>query len=290
MVRTNEGSAGATAWELSTADGATLHGSTFPAEGSRRGRVVLAAATGVPQGFYGRFARHAASRGLEVRTFDYRGIGRSKTGSLAALDASFLDWARLDLAAVIDAVPDDGEPLYLVGHSFGAHALGLLPNHDRLRAVSVCGAGAGWAGWMEPGERRKLWWLWNVVFPPLVRVLGYMPMSWFGAGEDLPAGVYRQWRRWCTFPHYFLEDPTVPELAEACATVRTPILALTATDDAWAPPSSRDAFVLHAYTGASVRCVDVDPADHGGSVGHMGYFRPRAAELWDVLLDGLLEP
>lgn len=270
--------------EFVAKDKVLLAATRFAVDGPLRGRIVIAGATGVPQTFYARFAGHAASAGFETVTFDYRGIGRSKRGSLAGFEASFVDWARLDLASVLDAIPDDGVPLFLVAHSFGGHALGMLPNHARLRAVIICACGAGWAGWNPVKERIRLWALWNVVFPPLVRRKGYMPMSMFGMGEDLPRGVYLQWKRWCTFPHYFLDDPNAAELKAACATVRTPILAFTAADDAWAPPRSRDAFLLEAFPNARIERVELDPRDFGGSIGHVGYFRKHMTSLWDRAL------
>jgi len=45
-------------------------------------QLVIAGATGVPQGFYRRFAEYAAQRGYSTLTLDYRGIGQSKPASL----------------------------------------------------------------------------------------------------------------------------------------------------------------------------------------------------------------
>ena len=44
----------------------------------------------------------------------------------------YLDWARLDLAAAVDAVPQDGLPLVMVGHSYGGHAFGLRPTKEPI--------------------------------------------------------------------------------------------------------------------------------------------------------------
>ena len=264
-----------------------LAATRFAAEGTAgapRARLVLAAATGVPQTFYARFAQRAAEAGFETLTFDYRGIARSRMGSLVGFEASFVDWARLDLAGVVDSIPDDGVPLFLVGHSFGGHALGMMPNHGRMAGAWLCGVGAGWAGWNPWTERVRLTLMWNVVFPLLVRQKGFMPMAMFGMGEDLPLGVYRQWRRWCSFPHYFLDDPQAAELRRGCATVQLPILAMSARDDAWAPPRSRDAFLLGAYPDAAIEARLVDPQAHGGAIGHVGYFRSSASGLWDEAL------
>ncbi|MFP2960993.1 alpha/beta fold hydrolase [Myxococcus sp. 1LA] len=270
---------------LRAVDGFPLGASRFPATAPLRGRILVAGATGIPQTFYANFSAHAAGHGFETLTFDYRGIGRSKTAPLPGFQASFLDWARLDLAAVVEALAGDDTPLFVVAHSFGGHALGLIPNHHRIAGCHVFAVGAGWHGWMSPLERIRVLMLWNAILPPIVRWKGYLPWSLLGMGEDLPLGVYRQWRRWCRFPRYFLDDPTLPELARQCAQVRVPIVAVNALDDAWAPPASRDAFLLHAYPNAVIERVDIDPRETG-PIGHVGYFRKRASSLWDYALEG----
>ena len=104
-------------------------------------------------------------------------------------------------------------------------------------------------------------------------------------GEDLPLGVYRDWKRWCKFPRYFFDDPGMPHVAGLFGRVRTPIIAANATDDLWAPPASRDAFMA-GYSNTTVRKVDIHPGQLGiGPIGHMGYFRPRAVALWQQALD-----
>jgi predicted alpha/beta hydrolase len=89
-------------------------------------------------------------------------------------------------------------------------------------------------------------------------------------------------------PRYFFDDPEVrDEVVASFARVRVPIAAANATDDRWAPPRSRDAF-MRGYQNAPWERVDIDPAASGtGPVGHMGYFRPAAACLWDAALDWL---
>jgi predicted alpha/beta hydrolase len=274
---------------LVAADGYRLAALRYPAQGQPVGHLVVAGATGVPQGFYRRFAQHAAAQGFNVLTLDYRGIGLSRPKSLRGFQMDYLDWARLDLAAAVDAVPADGLPLYMVGHSYGGHAFGLLPNHQRVSRFMTFATGAGWHGWMPPLERLRVLFMWRVLGPLLTRWKGYLPWSLLGMGEDLPLGVYRQWRRWCQFPRYFFDDPAMRPhgLAERFAAVRTPIVALNALDDRWAPPSSRDAFVA-AYRNAECRTVNLHPASLGmKSIGHMGYFRPAARPLWDEVLGWL---
>src|SRR5262245_22578014 len=117
---------------LTAADGYVLSGNRYRANASPKGRLVLAGATAVPQGFYKRFAEFASARGFETLTFDYRGIGLSRPPSLKGFRMDLLDWARLDLAAAVEAMADGPVPLYIVGHSYGGHAFGLLPNHHKV--------------------------------------------------------------------------------------------------------------------------------------------------------------
>jgi predicted alpha/beta hydrolase len=255
-----------------------------------RGRLIVAGATGVPQRFYRRFAEHAVARGLEVLTLDYRGIGLSKPASLRGFQMDYLDWARQDIAAAVDLMssPDD-LPLFMVGHSYGGHAFGLLPNHQRVARFYTFATGAGWHGWMPRAEQLRVQLMWRVMGPLLVRWKGYLNWSVLGMGEDLPKPVFLQWRRWCRNPRYFFEDPDLPGLAERFAQVKTPIVAANALDDLWAPPASRDAFMQH-YRGTTVEPVTLDPRQLGlGPIGHMGYFRDSARPLWDTALQWLLQ-
>lgn len=264
---------------LTTADGYNIAAFKYAALGQLKGHLVMAGATGVPQGFYRRFAEYASTQGFTTLTLDYRGIGLSKPKTLRGFRMDYLDWARQDVAAAVEAMASPDMPLFMVGHSYGGHALGLLPNHHRVTRFYTFATGAGWHGWMPPLERVKVQLMWNVIGPLLTRWKGYLAWSKLGMGEDLPLGVFQQWRSWCRFPRYFFEDPAMSHLAEQFAQVRTPIVAANALDDLWAPPKSRDAF-MQAYGSAQVVLHDIDPK-HSGPIGHMGYFRNTAKPLWD---------
>ncbi len=273
---------------LHAADGYPLHATHYAPQGDPAGRLFVAGATGVPQRYYARFAQFAAAQGIAVWTMDYRGVGRSRPATLRGFRMDYLDWARLDLAALLAHVEAQGDgPIWMVGHSFGGHAFGLLPGHERVRRVATFATGAGWHGWMPPLERLRVHFLWRVVGPLLVGTTGYLSWSRLGMGEDLPRDLFLQWRRWCQWPRYFFDDPDLPGLAEQFAAVRTPIRAVNALDDRWAPPASRDAFMA-AYRNAAVDAVTLEPRALGvASVGHLGYFRPPLASLWQDTLDWL---
>lgn len=275
---------------LVAADGYRLGARCYAAVGPCRGTLIMAGATGVPQHFYRRFAEHASARGFATLTLDYRGVGLSRPDSLHGSEMNLLDWATLDLAAAVAAMSERDLPLFMVGHSFGGHAFGLLPNRDRIDRLYTFGTGAGWHGWMPPLEQLRVLAMWRVVGPAIVRWKGYLAWSRLGLGEDLPLGVYRQWRRWCRFPRYFLDDPEMARYAESVASVRTPIIAANALDDRWASPRSRDAFMT-GYRNADWQAVDLDPVREGmRGIGHMGYFRASAQPLWDRALEWFATP
>ncbi|MFJ4247987.1 alpha/beta fold hydrolase [Pseudomonas sp. NPDC089741] len=267
-------------------DGYALSAIRYGASGEAKGNLIMAGATGVQQRFYRRFAEHAARQGFNVLTLDYRGVGQSKPAELKGFQMAYLDWAFQDLAAAVDLLRQQALPLYWVGHSFGGHAIGLLPNHHALTACYTVGSGAGWSGWMSRTEGWKIRFMWKFVLPLIVARKGYMAWSLLGMGDDLPLGVYNDWKRWCKNPYYYFDDPEMAHLRGLYAEVKTPCVFATSVDDPWAPPRSRDAFVK-AMVNAPLTLLDLQPPPDGQPYGHMGYFRESAQPLWDEMLDWL---
>jgi predicted alpha/beta hydrolase len=269
---------------LTAADGYPIAASHYAASGWTRAHIVVAGTIGVPQRFYRHFAKFAAAAGFSALTFDYRGVARSAPASLDGFRMDYFDWGRLDLAAAVCAMSRPDVPLYIVGHSFGGHGLGLLPEQERVAAMATFGTGAGWHGWMKVGERIKALAMWHLLAPLITRWKGHLAWSSLGMGEDVPLDVYRRWKRWCQLPRYFFDDPSVRYVARRFARVHVPLLALNATDDRWSPPASRDAFIA-GYRNAACETVDVEPAAFGlESIGSMGYFRADAVRLWEYAL------
>ncbi len=269
--------------KLISTDGYPIAATRFTARSPVKGHIIVAGATGVPQKFYRRFAEYACEKGFSTLTLDYRGIGESKPETLKGFKATYLDWAQLDLAAAVEEMRSDTLPIFMVGHSYGGHALGLLPNHRYVDKFYGFAVGAGWSGWMPLFERIRVQFLWHIVLPVIVTLKGYMAWSKLGMGDDLPIDIYKQWKYWCRFPHYFFDDPTMKEITRLYQDVRTPIVVANALDDHWASPKSRDAFI-QGYSNAPVKRLDIDPKKGFGAIGHMGYFKSFAAPLWDDVL------
>lgn len=177
---------------------------------------------------------------------------------------------------------------HLVGHSYGGKALGLLPDPSRLQSMHAFGTGTGWSGYMPRLEQLRVRALWDLAGPVVTRSAGYLAWSRLGLGEDLPLDVYRQWKRWCRYPHHYFEDPDISaEMVALFERVEIPIVAINSTDDCWIPPVSRDAFMSFCRN-APVTTRDIRPSDIGvTSLGHMWYFRQDATSLWDDVLADL---
>jgi predicted alpha/beta hydrolase len=275
-----------TAVEFAARDGYRLAGTLFRPRTPNRRAVVFQSAAGVKQEFYGKFAAYLAGRGFAALTFDYRGIGRSRPATLRGFKARMRDWAEKDIGGALDylARATHGARLIGIGHSFGAQAFGLVPGNERYVAAMTVGAQSGyWKHWRGAG-RAGMWLVTHVVLPGVSRAVGYLPARFLSQGEDLPAGVAREWASWCRHPGYIVGALGAEE---AYARFTAPIRAYAIADDAYAPSAAVEAF-LGFYPNAPRKRVGVDPAQHGGRIGHFGFFRERFREnLWRDAADWL---
>lgn len=263
-------------------DGHTLAVRFFSPGSHVRGAVLIVPAMGVSQEYYADFANWLALHGYAATTFDYRGTGQSRRGSLRGFKADIFDWARLDCAAVADALTQrfPGVPLYWIGHSLGGQILAFFPQHERLHKAITVGTGSGY--WLENTWKLRtyVWWLWYFLVPVVLPLFGYFPGRRLKKVGDLPRGVMAQWRNWCLDREY-----AVGVEGEAArrqyASVVVPIISLSFTDDELM--SARNIESLHSfYTGARRTMKRITPKDAGATrIGHFGFFRHRFAEsLW----------
>ncbi|WP_299613102.1 alpha/beta fold hydrolase [uncultured Tateyamaria sp.] len=267
-----------------TEDGAELVGRLYRPERRPFAAVVLNSATGVPQTFYTHFARWlAAERRMAVLTYDYRGLGRSHAGPMRKVQADMTDWGIRDQVAARRAIRREvpGAPLWIVGHSLGAM---LLPNQPELEdVVRVIGVASGMVHhndhpWPYRAVALNFWF----TLGPLATLLcGYLPGKRLRFGEDLPAGVFWQWRKWCT-SRVFYDDDLGPRLPapnwDSGAVVRLHAFA----DDDLIPPAQVEK--LAKVYGADP--VLIDPKDYDlTKVGHLGAFSRKNRAIWPILLE-----
>ena len=262
------------------ADGHELAVTRFPAEGRAWATLLLAGAMGVRQDFYEPLARFLAESGIHVLTFDYRGMGASRDGSLRGFRADVTTWAQSDLDAMLREARamGPGLPAFALGHSLGGQLFGSVPEGARLDAFVTVTAGTGWYRHND----RMAWqvrFFWFVAIPLLTPLFGYFPGKRLRMVGDLPAGVARQWRRWALHPEYLLSEGEA--MRGRFDAVRAPVLGFSFEDDAIITKPAVDQ--LHGfYRHARVERRHLAPGDAGRRrIGHFGYFQPESRDnLW----------
>lgn len=262
-----------------------------PAE-KPRGAVLIAPAIGVKQRFYSDFATWLATQGYLAVTFDYVGIGQSRRSSLRGLKVDILDWARYDCSAMLDRLASEahGTPLYWIGHSLGAQVLPMVKGNERLARIITIAAGSGYWRENSPQIRKQAWLLWHGLAPLLTAVAGYFPGERIGAVGDLPAGVIRQWRRWCLHPDYLIGVEGAP-IQRAFNAVKTPLVSLSFSDDEMM--SARNTESLHGFYRSAPKTMHrIAPKEIGvDRIGHFGFFRKHfQSNLWEAHLLPELRP
>jgi predicted alpha/beta hydrolase len=192
-----------------------------------------------------------------------------------------LDWLRQRTGA---------ERIDLIGHSAGAQLVGLMPNRESLRRVVMVAGSTGYVGSIRMPMRLMAEFILRVYLPLTATVLGYSPARRIGLGEDLPAGVARQWARWCRKPGY-IENAFGREVSRAgYDQFRIPIFALHASDDPIATPANvQDLLRLFPQAPKETRLVE--PRSFGyPSIGHIDYFRRSRSQIWPLVTQWLREP
>lgn len=268
--------------QLDNGNGHLLSSHWFHPAGEARGVVLIVPAMGVEQRFYAAFAQWLAERGFVTVTFDYVGMGLSRQGPLRDLQVDVIGWGRHDCSAMLDAaVEAAGElPVYWIGHSLGGQILPFVRGSERIRRAFTIATGSGY--WRENTRslRNRAWLLWYLIAPLVTPLAGYFPGQRLGMVGDLPRGVIEQWRRWCLHPEYAV-GAEGEAVREAYSAVRTPITAISFTDDEMM--SGRNTESLHGfYRAAPQTAKRIAPHEIGVSrIGHFGFFRSQFADsLW----------
>lgn len=179
---------------LNAADGLPLAGFRFEPAAAPKGSEVIAPAMAVRQSFYAAFAAWLAGQGFRVWTFDYRGTGASRPGSMRNAPGDLDDWCRKDYDAVLRTalavLPN--EPLLAIGHRFGGQCAPLLPSRHLLAGLVNIAVGSGAMRHNTPAIRRTAPWLWYLLVPLLCPLFDHFPgarrlrqRSLSGAGADL---------------------------------------------------------------------------------------------------------
>jgi predicted alpha/beta hydrolase len=274
-------------------DGTQLSGRFFAApNGPRSAPVLICAATDVPQRFYTKFARWLADQGIDAFTFDYRGIGASlRESHVRHCRARKQDWGQLDMPAALDWLKarTRADSVDLVGHSAGAQLVGLMPNHTSIRRVLMVAASSGYVWGLRFPYSIAAYLYLRFYLPATARALGYSPGRAIGMGEDLPAGVARQWSAWCLRPGYVKNEFGRGVTRHYYDEFRAPILSLYASDDSIATRGNVEDF-LRLFPSTPKQTACLEPSRFNcSSFGHIDFFRASRSAAWPLALEWLVE-
>ncbi len=267
---------------LRTRDGEHIGLRCFhPLAGSVGRVLVIGPGAGVEQSFYDAFAAHCAGHGLEVITFDYRGVGRSGAGRQRDTPSTLRQWAIQDLDAVLVFARQHfpKRELIFLGHCISGEIAGIAPASAYInRIILVSSALSCWRLW--PRRSQPKIWLMKLLAPVISAWYGYFPGARLGFLGDLPRGVVREFSDWCNLPNGLFDlfpDNNYRKL-------RIPLLAFSFSDDWFSPPRAVSALLDH-FSAASCRWLHLQPVEVGlDRIGHDGFFSQNCQPLWTSTL------
>jgi predicted alpha/beta hydrolase len=271
--------------QLQSSGGVSLAAHWFAANGPARASLVIACATGVPQGLYRRFALWASEQQrINVLTFDYRGTAASRPKRLRGDPSGFEHWAQdIDAALAHARALTPTLPLLFIGHSIGGLLVTQAPNAVHARRLLLVGAQtADWRDW--PAWRRwPMLALWHGLMPMATLVCGHFPGRRLRLGEDLPFHVAMQWALRPWRPNWRVQLPGAPAPQDLPA-----LHLLAASDDAFATPAAQQR-VLRLLPRAQAQVHSITPQSLGlARIGHFALFRQHCAAVWPMMLHLLM--
>ena len=253
---------------------------------NKKGAILFTAALGVRQYYYRYLASYLTKQDYQVYSIDYSGIGFSKLRDIRKYASTTIqDWI-LEVEDALEWIvsrSDHKQPLFYISHSLGGQIFGLLNNNQRFSGMISITSQNGYYKYYA-SKKFGYFIFWHIIVPPVTKIVGYFPSKWFNLGEALPKKIGLSWKKWCTSPNYFFDDPLVPQVNNFVNYIG-PILTLSFNDDPWATELAVDSLVSH-YSNASIEHRHLNPTDFGlSSIGHLGYFRPKCQHMWKELVD-----
>ncbi|MFL6572914.1 MAG: alpha/beta fold hydrolase [Burkholderiales bacterium] len=276
--------------QLRAQDGYELAGTLHAADGAQAApRVaVVHCGAGIPASRYQNFAAFLAGAGMPTLTYDYRGIGRSRPGTLRGFAGEVEDWSEYDCTAAIAWLRARFPDAKIVGiaHSLGAWLVGGAGNAAEQARLVLIGGHTGYYGDYRPLYRLPMAVLWHAVMPAMTRLVGYFPGRRLGLGEDIPAKIALQWAARRSPQLGRAVSDRARMLLERCASLERPALVVSVSDDAFATPAGMQRLMTYYSRLFPLQHLRFTPADAGvRRIGHFGFFGRRVgAVLWPRLL------
>ncbi|MFB2771440.1 alpha/beta fold hydrolase [Pelatocladus sp. BLCC-F211] len=261
------------------ADGRKLSARWWAGINASKYSVVFIPALAAPQGYLRWFAAYLAAQGWGVLTFDYRGIGASKDAQFD-FTVTLDDWVNLDITASVAEVRRRTGTQFLgvIAHSVGGQLLGQSPVREYIDGALLISAQRGVPKLFQGMARMRTHYAY-MVFPLLIRIFGYLPVTKYTLPQACPNQVLLQWIRWGRIGVF--TDVNGENVEPRFADYKSPLITITISDDDYAPGAAVEA-LARLYVKATVRHEIISPQNYGlEKMGHFGFFHRRAPQkLW----------
>jgi predicted alpha/beta hydrolase len=265
---------------ITAADGRELSGRWWHGANAFERSLVFIPAFAAPQAYLQCFAAYLAQQGWGVMTFDYRGIGASKDDRLDSL-VTLDDWVNLDILAAISEVKRRTGAHFLgaIAHSVGGQLLGQSPVRQSIDGALFISSQRGIPKLFQGMARLRIHYAYTV-FPILIRMLGYLPISKFTLPQPCPSKALLQWMRWGQTGIF--TDANGINVEHRFADYKSALITLTIADDYDYATAAAVEALASLYVGATVHHQVIIPQDYGlERIGHFGFFHRRAPQkLW----------
>jgi predicted alpha/beta hydrolase len=250
--------------------------------------VVVNPAIGVRRRLYREFANWLAEQGIGCVLYNYRGMEDGSQHLPAGADLSTVAWGQLDQSAVLDWVLNTLKPerLFLLGHSIGGQLVGFAKQLDQVTGIIHIAAQKGDQQYWSGSGRLKLFMLWHVLIPLMSRGPSFNAGKLGLGAYPWPSAAARQWAAWGRSRDYLFNPKFGYDLAP-WRTYRGSLLSLGFTDDPMAPEAAIDGLLSEFHTARDLGHIEkrlIDPTSvKQTTIGHFGFFKPEASNLWEDL-------
>ncbi|WP_431166106.1 alpha/beta hydrolase family protein [Tenacibaculum halocynthiae] len=250
--------------------------------------VIILSATGVLQTYYYKFSKFLQTNNHTVYTFDYSGIGQSKTKPLTQFNTTVSNWATNDIQTVFQHIKKQHptKNIKCIGHSLGGQLLGLVPSNKILDTVILVASQTNHYSFWNNFNKARVFFNWFVIFPFFTTFFKYFPSKSFIKMENLPRNVAREFSKWSQQKNYYFDLKVSNELFHH--QISSKLIGYSCTNDKFAPKRAVDWMMLK-YKNAKLTRKHLVPSDYDvQKIGHFGFFRSHFKNsIWQEFLTDL---
>ncbi|KAF1692472.1 alpha/beta hydrolase family protein [Pseudoxanthomonas koreensis] len=237
-----------------------------------RARLLWLPALGVAARHYLPLAEALARQGIATHLHEWRGNGSSSLRPSREQDWGYRELLTLDLPASHAALPDDGTPLLLGGHSLGGQLSCCFAGQHPQAFAGLWLVASGTPYWRSfPPPRR---WLLPSLYrflPWLARRHGTLPGRRLGFGGNEARSLIADWAR-VGLGNRYAAAGLDRDLEAGIARLHVPAHGVLLADDWLAPGDSLHA-LLAKLPHAPVRITHLDAATLQAPADHFSWMR-----------------